>query len=188
MIENLDYVLLILRVDLFIAFGFYSLFYVVLATFIKNPVLAVIDKTATKLIAFIGIVFLLCWLTLVIANFIEISSPERDYILDRMFGRYWFGFWMQPMVWITMTQLLRMEKVRKFKALRLLFSFFFILTIEQFTLFTISFHRDFDSPFIHFSAVDIVLGIALKLVLFLSLVGVYYFVENEVKKRKGKKV
>ncbi|UOK42227.1 MULTISPECIES: hypothetical protein [Flavobacterium] len=187
MIENIDFILQTIRIVFFVTFGMYSIIYIILSIFIKNSIIDIIDKTSNKLISFIGIVFLISWISLIITNFINISEPERDEILDRMFGKYWFGFWIQPLLWIMISQLLRFEKIRKLKFLRLFFSILFFATIEQLIIIFISSHRDFTNPFIHFTTMEIVTGITIKIFLFLISAGIYYIVERKVKVIKSKK-
>jgi hypothetical protein len=186
MIENIDFILQIIKIDFFVTFGMYSIIYLFVSFIIKNPVIDRIDSTASKMISFIGIVFLIIWTSLLITNFATISDAQRDAILDRMFGKYWFGFWLQPLLWITLTQLLRFEKIRKLKLVRLFFSLIFIATIEQIIIISTSFHQSSSSPFVHFSTLDILKGITVKLLLFLTAVGIYYVVEKKVKLLKSK--
>ena len=182
MMENADFIMHIIRTDFFVTFGMYSIIYIVMAVFTKNPVVDRIDRNANKLISFTGLVFLISWIILIITNFVNISEPYRVEILDSMFGKYWFGFWIQPFLWLTLTQLLRFEKIRKQKLVRFFFSILFITTIQQLIVISTSFRKDFPNPFIHFTTTEIVTGITIKLFLFLTAVGIYYVIEKKLKK------
>jgi hypothetical protein len=172
----------IIKLSFFITFGLYSIIYIITSIIVKNSLIENVDKTSNKLIGFIGIVYLIAWVCLIVTNFINISSPERDEVLDRMFGKYWFEFWLQPAIWITMTQMLRFEKVRKQKFLRIIFSFLFIVTIEQFVILLTSFNFNFtkyrEFPF---TTMDIIIGICTKIFLFLTIVVIYYIAESKYK-------
>jgi hypothetical protein len=169
----------------FITFGLYSIIYVITSIIVKNSLIETVDRTSNKLIRIIGIVYLVAWICLIVTNFINISSPQRDEILDRMFGKYWFGYWIQPVLWIFMTQILRFEKIRKHKILRFFFSVLFIFTIEQYIgFFTYGF--DFSNRRFHITIMDIILGILTKIFLFLIVVGIYYVTEWKLRDFKSK--
>lgn len=187
MIENIEFVMSIINFSFFIAFGLYSIIYVITTIIVKKSFIEIVDTTSNKLIGFLGIVYLIAWVGLIVTNFINISSPERDEVLDRMFGKYWFGFWLQPILWIIMTQILHFEKVRKQKFLRIIFSFLFIITIEQYIILLTSFNFNFtkyrEFPF---TTMDIIIGICTKIFLFLTIVGIYYFAELKLKTIRSK--
>jgi hypothetical protein len=185
MIENTEFVMSIIYFSFFTSFGLYSIIYVISSIFLKNSLIETVDRTANKLVGFIGIVYLVVWICLIVANFVNISSPQRDEILDRMFGKYWFGYWLQPALWIIMTQILRFEKIRKHKVLRFFFSVLFIYTIELYIGFLTS-GIDFSNPRIHFTIMDIVLGILTKIFLFLTIVLIYYFTEEKLRNFKSR--
>jgi len=60
-----------------------------------------------------------------------------------MFGKYWFGYWVQPLLWVSLTQLLRIKTIRKNVLLRILFSFLLIFSIEKYVIMMVAFHRDY---------------------------------------------
>ena len=181
--ENLDFILQLIRVDFFIAFSLYSFIYVIISTFIKNEKIDIIDETANKIIAFSGIVFLLIWISLLLKNYIESSEYDRSGMIQRMFGRYWFGYWLQPLLWISLSQLLRFKKVQKQKILRIIFSVLFIVSIEQYIILLTSFQSDYlPSSFrFPFSTTELIIGIITKIFIFLIIVVLYYFFEKKLK-------
>ena len=174
------------KIRFFSYFWILFYFFVLTSIFLKSSFIEIVDKTSNKLIGFIGIVFLIFWICLILINFINISSLQRDEVLNRMFGKYWFGYWLQPLLFITMTQLLRFENIRKQKIIRILFSFLFIITIEQYiillTTFNLNFTKYREFPF---TTMDIIIGISTKIFLFLTIVGIYYFVESKLKTFKS---
>jgi len=186
--ENLDFVLQVIRVDVFIAFGLYSIIYILISSVTKNPILEIIDESSNKLIWITGIIFFFIWISLVLLNYYGSSEYERLGILQRMFGKYWFGYWLQPALWICATQLLRFKKIRKQKFLRLFFSIVFIISVEQYFIMLTSLHRDYlpSSWSFHFTSLEFMVGIFTKLLQFLILVALYYFVEMKIKTFRAK--
>ncbi len=181
--ENLDFILQLIRVDFFIAFSLYSFIYIIISTFIKNEKIDIVDETANKIIAFAGIVFLLIWISLLLKNYFESSEYDRSGMIQRMFGRYWFGYWLQPLLWISLSQLLRFKKVQKQKILRIIFSVLFIVSIEQYIILLTSFQSDYlPSSFrFPFSTTELIIGIITKIFIFLIIVVLYYFFEKKLK-------
>ncbi|RZK05672.1 MAG: hypothetical protein EOO46_15720 [Flavobacterium sp.] len=117
--------------DFFSAFGVFTILYYLASVFIKSDKLKQVDQCANAFISFIGIVFSVVWLSGLVLELSTIGEEERISLLGRMFGKYWFGFWTQPLLWILITQLLRVKRIRKNILLRLLFGFFLMLTIEK---------------------------------------------------------
>ena len=194
MSENLDFVLQILRVDIFIAFGLYSILYAIISLFIKSPILKIIDYYANRIVIYSGLIFLLVWISLIISTYSQSSEELRTGMINRMFGPYWFGYWLQPILWILLTQLLRFESIQRGRFLRIIFSIIFMISIEQFVIIITSFHRDYlpsswyilNSFDISFTPLDIVLGIITKVLLFLTFVGIYYLIDQKIKAQKVK--
>ncbi|SHF73861.1 hypothetical protein SAMN05444377_11753 [Flavobacterium fontis] len=183
MVENLDLVLQIIRVDLFIAFGLYTIVYLIISSFIKNEIINVIDETSNKIISFAGIVFLLIWISLLFKSYFESSEFEKSGMIQRMFGKYWFGYWLQPILWISLSQLLRLKKVRKQKILRIIFSIFFMVSIEQCIIILTSFERDYlpSSYSFNFTFIELIIGILTKICFFLVIVMLYFYLEKKLK-------
>ncbi|GEM_PF-860793 len=141
MIQNLNYLLFIISNDFFISFGIYSILYLILSIFTKKEILYKIDDEVCRLIIFLGIIYFLIWFAAIIISFT--IEESRTYLLNRMFGKYCIGFWLQPLFWIGMTQLLRIKKIQKNWLFRILFSFFFIFSFEKIVIIITSFHRDY---------------------------------------------
>lgn len=178
----------IIYVDFFIGFGLYSILYLIISQFIKNKTkINFLDKIAINLVVFAGIIYFLGWIIGLYFTFQEISEEEKQSILNRMFGRYWFGFWLQPILWISATQILRIEKIRNSKLLRLIFSFIFILSIERFTIILVSIHRDYIESSSGMGMFDILIlkyifQILLKITMYLLFAVILHYSTNQLKK------
>lgn len=183
MLENLDLILQIIRVDFFIAFGLYTFAYLIISSFLKNEKLDVVDETSNKIIAFAGIIFLLIWIALTLKSYFESSELEKSGMIQRMFGNYWFGYWLQPILLVSLSQLLRFKRVRKQKVLRIVISILFIVSIEQYIIILTSFERDYlpSSWSFHFTITELIFGILSKIIVFLIIVVLYYFLEKKIK-------
>ena len=80
---------------------------------------------------------------LIISELVEMNDESQ---LDRRaFGKYWFGFWMYPLTYFGLTQLLWIDRIRKSKVARVLLALwvFAILHLEKFVIIVTSLHRDF---------------------------------------------
>jgi hypothetical protein len=69
----------------------------------------------------------------------------KEGIAERAFGEYWFGFWIYPITYAVLTQLLWFDAVRKTKIVRLILTvwFFGVIHFEKFVIIVTSFHRDY---------------------------------------------
>ncbi|MDX6183545.1 hypothetical protein SGQ44_14910 [Flavobacterium sp. Fl-77] len=191
--ENILLLLQIITVDFFTAFGLYSLFFLLLSIFIKNVVLYKIDNEAIKFISFVGVVYFIVWIIGLFVFYAESNTEEQNIMLNRMFGKYWFGIWTQPILWFLVTQLLRVKRIYKNIFLRILFSFMLIISIERFILLTISFHRDYlPSSWTIYNDLDIypsnfILAVFCKIIVFFFFAGIYYAITSQFKMFQKKK-
>lgn len=185
--ENILLILQILIIDFFIAFGLYSILFLLVSIFAKNAFLYKIDEESKKLISFLGIVYLVVWFIGIFVFYLESNTVEKNSMLNRMFGKYWFGFWLQPLLWFTITQFLRIKRVSKNVFLRIIFSVFLIISIERYVIIITSLHRDYlPSSWTMFNDLgiyptDFFLALLVKMIMFLLFVGIYYVIKNQLK-------
>lgn len=185
--ENILLILQILIVDFFIAFGLYSILFLLVSIFAKNPFLYKIDEESKKLISFLGIIYLVVWFIGVFVFYLESNTDEKSSMLDRMFGIYWFGFWLQPLLWFSITQFLRIKRLSNNVFLRIIFSVFLIISIERYVIVITSLHRDYlPSSWTMFNDLDIYpsdffLALLVKMIMFLLFVGIYYAITSQLK-------
>ena len=190
MTEKIIFTLHLINQDFFTAFGLFTILYLFLSIFIKKEILHQIDDEANKFISFIGILYLIIWIIGIIVEFNILNEEDKISMLNRIFGKYWFGFWIQPLLWVVITQLLRFKKIRKNILLRLLFSLLLIISIEKMILISITFHRDYlPSSWTMYNELDIypsnfILLILLKIFIFLIFVGIFRFVSDRIKSLK----
>ncbi|CAD0004918.1 hypothetical protein [Flavobacterium chungangense] len=180
--------------DLFFAFSIFTLLFFIVSIFSKKAFLKNLDEEVSRFIVFTGIIYAVL---LVVEIFINLNSSDQEgrfSYYELIFGKYWVTFWIEPLVWILMTQLLRFKKIRRNVFLRLLFSFIFILTIENIISFYSLFNRDYlpsswrikSSLFIYPS--NIFLEILMKVFILLVLVGIFYTIDWKIKDWKISKI
>lgn len=185
--ENILFLLQIITIDFFTAFGLYSILYLIVSIFVKKPILYKIDEEAVKFISLAGVIYFAVWIIGIFVFYAESNPEEKSDMLNRMFGKYWIGFWTQPILWFALTQLLRFKKVSKNALLRIVFSFLLIFSIEQFIIFITSFHHDYlPSSWTMYRDLDIYpsnffLALLMKIVFFLFFDGIYYLAKNQIK-------
>lgn len=163
----------------------------VLSIFIKNDFLKQFDLKSTRFISFIGIVYFLLW---IINTIIEINIADEEtktYLLKRLFGDYWFFFWLQPLLRLFITQSLKLKTVQKNIFLRLVFSFLLIVSIEKIMIVVIAFHRDYlPSSWTMSSDVyssNFLAESAIRIFMFLLFIGIFTFIRQKIKQWKIKK-
>lgn len=185
--ENILLLLQIITVDFFTAFGLYSLLFLIVSIFTKKLILQKVDEEATQFISFTGIIYYLGWIIGVLIFYLESDLEEQTNMLNRMFGQYWFGILLQPILWLIITQLLRIKIIRKNVLLRILFSFLLIISIERLVILTTTLHRDYlPGSFTMYNDLDIFpsnffLMLLAKILMLLAFVGVYYWIKNRLK-------
>lgn len=193
MTEKIIFTLHLINQDFFTAFGLFTILYLFLSIFIKKEILYQIDEEANKFISFIGILYLIIWIIGIVVEFNILNEEDKISMLNRIFGKYWFGFWIQPLLWVAITQLLRFKKIRKNILLRLLFSLLLILSIERMVIIYTTFHRDYlPSSWTIYNELDIypsnfILSTLMKFCIFLIFVGIFHFLSDRIKRLKFRK-
>lgn len=99
-----------------------------------------VDEVAIRLIIYTGLVHLL---TVVFSSFDFFSLKWDEAIIRRATGPYWLGFWIYPLTYAGVTQLLWINKVRKRITLRitLAVTLFMVVNFEKFVILVTSLHR-----------------------------------------------
>lgn len=193
MIEEIIFTLQLIQIDFFSAFGLFTFLYFISSIFIRKPIPKIIDEESNRFISFIGILYLILWIIGIFVELKILNQEDKTELLNRMFGKYWFGFWTQPLLWVLITQLLRFRTIRKSIFLRILFSILLILTIERMIIIITSFHRDYlPSSWTMYNEIGIypsnlILSLFLKIIVFLAFVGIFYTFTNKLKSLKLRK-
>lgn len=180
--------------DLFFAFSIFTLLYFNISIFIKKDFLKNLDEKVSRFIAFSGIIFLVLFAVEIFMNLINPDQEGRLSFRELVFGEYWPTFWIEPLVWVLITQLLRFQKVRRNVLLRLIFSFVFIITIENLISFYSLFNRDYlpsswrMKSSLFFYPSNIFLEILMKIFYLLLFAGIFYFLTGKINDWKTSKI
>ena len=185
--ENILLILQIITVDFFTAFGLYTFLFLIVSIFSKKPIIKKIDEEANGFISFAGVMYFTVWIIGIFVFYAEGNTEEQTSMLNRMFGKYWFGYWVQPLLWVSLTQLLRIKTIRKNVLLRILFSFLLIFSIEKYVIMMVAFHRDYlPSSWTMYNDLSIYpsnffLMLLAKILMFLLFVGIYYLIKSRIR-------
>ncbi|MBP1224694.1 hypothetical protein JOD96_003277 [Flavobacterium sp. 1355] len=183
----------LILLDFFSAYGLTTILFLILSLFIKKNFLKKVDVHSNHFISFIGIVYLIVWIIATIVELYFREEESRNYLLNRMFGKYWFGFWLQPLIWFSITQLLRFKTIQKNILFRLIFSFLLIISIEKMVIIFTSFHRDYlPSSWTMYNdsgiyPSNIFLVLLMKISIYLLSVRIYFAISQKIKELKARK-
>lgn len=192
MSEELLYNSRLICLDFFTAFGLFTFIYLILKIFIKKPILNQVDNESNKFISLIGLIYLVLYSIGTIVELHLMNEEDKVLLLNRMFGKYWFGYWLQPLLWIIITQLLRFKNIRTNIFLRILFGFLFIFSIEKLVILIITFHRDYlPSSWTMYTDLDfypsnLILALLLKITVFLFFVFIFKRIRLVINKIRPK--
>ena len=191
--ENIISILKTLTVDFFTAFGLYSFLFLISSIFINKATFYKFDEEAKKFISFVGFLYIIIWFLGIFVYYIESSPEERTGIINRMFGKYWFGIWIQPLFWFLLSQIFRIKLFSKNILIRIFASFFLIFSIERLVIISTSLHRDYlPSSWTMYSDLGIyssffILSILLKILFFMLFVWLFTFIANKINQLRNNK-
>jgi|GEM_PF-4241241 len=130
MLEIIQNILSFIQQELFTAFGLISILYLLVLLLPKNAERILQNKIFCGFTISLGIVYLCLWIILIIEALMTHQEADSAAILNRIFGKYWVGFWLQIVLWIGATQLLRIPKFRYHPLLRLMISLVLLVPLE----------------------------------------------------------
>lgn len=133
-----------IRFDLLIGFGWYSMLYYILKLLkYKSDFFTEFDKKACKTIVFLGVVLGITFILNLLWYYFQADATDKLRLTQRLTGPYSFGIWLQPLFWVILTQLLRITIFQKMLLYRILMSILFVLTFERLVILFTSLHRDY---------------------------------------------
>ena len=190
---NIFFNLELLILDFFTAFGLYSFLFLILSIFIKKIALYQFDNQVKRFISFVGVLYIIFWVLGTIVYYIDCNPVEKSVMIDRMFGKYWFGIWIQPLFWFALSQIFRIKFLSKNILIRIFASFFLIFSIERLIIIISSFHRDYlPSSWTMYKQLDIypsnfILSILMKILIFMLFVWLFTFISNKIHQLRDNK-
>jgi hypothetical protein len=194
MTERIIFTLQVIQIDFFTAFGLFTILYFLTSIFTKNQFIKSVDEESNRFISFIGILYLIIWSVGLFVELNILNAEEKSQLLNQMFGKYWFSFWLQPLLWILISQLLRFKFIRKNILLRLLFSILFIFSIEKLVIIFTSFHRDYlpsswtMNNDLSIYPSNLLLELLMKITVFLLFVGIFFLINQKINNYKIAKI
>lgn len=193
MSETIFLLLEIITLDFFTAFGVYSFLFLIVSIFTKKETFYYFDEQAKKFISFVGVLYIIFWFLGTIVYYVECNPEEKIEMIERMFGKYWFGIWIQPFFWFLLSQIFRIKLFSKNILIRIITSFFLIISVERLIIIISSFHRDYlPSSWTMYRQLDIypsnfILSILMKILIFMMFVGLYTFIINKTNHLRNNK-
>ncbi len=176
-----------LQNQFFIGLLLYTLLLLVLKWNRKNHTsLIQFDASVIRLIPLLGIVLTTLWLIFQsIDNLVLADQYHKDVFIQRVTGRYWFGFWTKPFTWIGLTQLFRSNKLAPSLLFRLLAGALLLVSPHKVIVILTSFYRDYyndsivnvlqTNPLSILDAMWIIISSAL---VFLTIVLIYQYINQ----------
>ena len=192
LLETLNAVLDIIRIDFLIGFGLYSIFYFITSQFKRDSViLKEFDSYACRTVVFLGLVYFVVFVIAFVLFCNQSAENDKREFITRITGPYWFGYFLQPLFWIGLTQLMRIKALQRSTIFRVIMSLMFVLTFELFVIITTSLERDYlpgswsnswtEIVWAQLSWPEIVLGVTMKVMGFIFLVSIYYYGSKKIK-------
>lgn len=186
MTELLSSIQNVINQDILIGFGYYSvLFYIVKLNIKDKKKLVEFDQNVTKTIVYAGLFSFLLFLISTLIYYLLSEGEDHFSFVNRLTGNFWFSYWLQGIIWLFITQLLRIKRLAKSIAYRLTITLLFIFTLERVVIIITSFHRDYLpsswSVFpVEISFIEIIIGVLFKILSVLIITGLYILLKKKV--------
>ena len=169
----------------FFGFAVYSFFFVIYKRFDfykKSDTLKLIDQSAITVVSIAGLIYAAVWLVDIALILLGTDLENKNSFIRRATGIYWFGYWLQPSLYVLASQLVRIKKIANHGFLRLFLAFLLFLNFEKFVIILTSLHRDYlPSSWSMYNGFPmfgwIIADWAIKLILFSAFVIVTYYLK-----------
>jgi len=152
-------------------------------TFILN-----FDKSAVHLITSLGIIWIILWLIGIPLTYLGLESEiEKTNYIERLTGKYWYGIWIQPFFCFFLTQLYRINFIKRYLIFRIFLSLLFVFTFERFVIIVTSLHQDYlpsswsiDNEF-NIPTDYLIIGVLVKTFTAILVFSLYHFGKKYIK-------
>ena len=188
MIDIIEFSLKFIIEDLFIGFGLSSIILTILYYAIPNNYfIKVVKKTSYQLISLIGIIYLSLIIIHTILSIVLLTDYERYAVINRMFGPYFYFFWLNIIFYVVITQLFRLESIRRSTLLILSLSLMFIFSDQIFNLITHLHLMLYQNNWLmlrkdNYSAAEMIVGFLIKILAYSVCVFLFYLITERLKK------
>jgi hypothetical protein len=151
----------------------------------KDELIDKIDKAASIVFSVGGLILIFNLLVNIYLNYsFAIDDYEKFRILSRIFGKYWYGFWVPTGIYILATQLTWNNRIRRNRILRVVIGLLMLVSVEKLIIITTILHSNYDSePYFSISSV---IGITLinwlvYILIFATMVVAAYLILKNLK-------
>lgn len=125
-----------------VPFAVWNNLYLVVKIFHNNNNWVVeVKDIAIKIILYSGLVYLALFLLDSLMIYFNLESTTEN--LEFVFGRNWVAHWLNPLIWVSCSQLFRFKFIRDNSLLRLLISIVFLVSLLQYTIIVTTIARDY---------------------------------------------
>jgi hypothetical protein len=178
MFDVIHFIREFLRVDILIGFALYSILFFITRLFFKNKEkLNQFDESATQLVIYVGLAYFIVWTTEVVLTYF---LNKESIFLNRI-SAYIFLFWTQPIFALIPVLLLKIKFLKKLLIYRVLFSFYFLISFEQYVIIVTSLHRgrsimNFNTDL---TTIELIIHPIFKILLFLIIVSAFHYFKRQ---------
>lgn len=113
MINNINFFLEVIESDIFLTYFYYTLLFLAMAIFVKNKLKYKVDDVFTTFLIHAGVVFMGMHILKSLFVALITDLPNRKEVSTNMFGEYWFRYWFLPIIHFLITQLFRLNWVKR---------------------------------------------------------------------------
>lgn len=171
-----------------LALAYHQLFLTILYYSLPNNYfIKVVQKTSYQLISLIGIIYLSLIIIHTILSIVLLTDYERYAVINRMFGPYFYFFWLNIIFYVVITQLFWLENIRRSTLLILSLSLMLIFSAQIFNLLTHLHLMLYQNNWLmlrkdNYSAAEMIVGFLIKILAYSVCVGLFYLITERLKK------
>jgi len=132
---------------IFLGFSLYTLLKILFINLVRNENVIFnksVDDSGVFVVRYMGIVFMVLFILTFLTSINNTSDKDYFSNINRMFGPYWFAFWIYPFAYSFLTQLLWIKTIKDSPTIRFFIAFVILIavSIEKVIIILTSFHRD----------------------------------------------
>lgn len=141
------------------------------------------------MIRFLGIICF-CLIASEAISTLNASTPDDPYSIWRtnVFKNYWSIYWIQPLIYVVLSQILWFSKINKNVIIRIIIGLLFLTTIQDYIVKVTALHRDYLPSSWSVSIYDWLTEVVISLVLFLCFLLPFHFIMKLLMNGKSKKI
>jgi hypothetical protein len=158
----------------------------------RNPLFNDVDNTATAVVKFAGIAYLVFLLVNAFVGYqayVADHGTKEEYVfISRLTGPYWYGYWLHLLFYPLASQLLWINKLKESKFARLILGVLFIISFEKIVIFITSLHWNYLPGGWDYSFSTFILNWVFHIGIFAMILGIVLIIKNTVKTLHNKEI